>query len=177
MITRLLVLACALLAAQASIGAPLDDALAAYEAKDYARAHGLLKPLADAGNAPAQMHIGLLYYLGQGVPENERVAVDWLTKSAGQGNLDAMYHLGNVYVFGNDAAKFTAEPDVEAAKWYFEAGRAGHRDAQYALGLLFLAGKGVVQSRELAVEWIRKAAERGHPEAQGFIQGLGRQNH
>jgi len=61
------------------------------------------------------------------------------------------------------------DPDREAALWYFQAASAGHAEAQYHLGLLFLAGKGVVDSRKEAMNWFRKAAAQGHPEAKRAV--------
>lgn len=159
------------LAAAATAG-PFEDGVAAYELGDYRRAFSLLQPLAREGNAAAQLRLGQLYYYGSGVKEDEHLAVDWLRKSAAQGNTEAMYQLGNAFTFGNDTPKMASDPDVEAARWYFQAAQAGHREAQYALGLMFLAGKGVEQSQEQAFAWIRKAASQGHPEARSFISGL-----
>ena len=62
-------------------------------------------------------------------------------------------------------AQTVPDPDREAAIWYFQAASAGHADAQYHLGLLFLAGKGVIDSRTESARWMRKAAAQGHLEA------------
>lgn len=150
----------------------LEEGLAAYDSGDHKKAYAILAPIARAGDAVAQLKLGLLHYFGNGVKEDERAAVAWFRKSAESGNLDAMYQLGNAYTFGNEAAKLVADADVEAARWYHRAADAGHRDAQYALGLMFLAGKGVVQSQEEAAEWIARAAAQGHAEAQNFVRGL-----
>jgi uncharacterized protein len=156
---------------------PLGDAIKAYDAGQYQQAVTLLKPLAEAGDSVAQLRLGMLYYYGNGVPEDESAAVAWLTRSASQGNLDAMYHIGNILTFGVDTAKLSADADLDAVKWYFTAARAGHADAQYALGLMFLAGKGVIQSREEGIAWIRRAAALGHREALSFVGGLGPNEH
>jgi uncharacterized protein len=163
-----------LVAAWVAAADPLGDALRAYDSGNYEKAATLLRPLADAGDSVAQLKLGLLYYYGFGVGEDEGNALAWLKKSAAQGNLDAMYHIGNLLTFGVDTAKLSADADVDAARWYFEAARAGHGDAQYALGLMFLAGKGVVQSQEEGIAWIRRAAALGHREAQSFLGGLER---
>jgi len=169
---RIVFLLCAWFAAACvSAADPLGDALKAYDSGNYKKAVTLLRPLADRGDSVAQLKLGMLYYYGYGVPEDEPRAVSWLKMSAAQGNLDAMYQLGNVYTFGAETHKLTADADVEAVKWYFEAARAGHKDGQYALGLMFLAGKGVVQSQDEGLAWIRRAAALGHREAQNFVSG------
>jgi len=63
------------------------------------------------------------------------------------------------------------DPDVEAAKWFFQAASRGHADAEYSLGLLFLAGKGVTQNQDEALKWINRAAEHGHASARDFLSG------
>lgn len=173
MTARIIFLLCFWFAAACvSAADPLGDALKAYDSGDYKKAVTLLRPLADKGDSVAQLKLGMLYYYGYGVPEDEPRAVSWLKLSAAQGNLDAMYHLGNIFTFAADTAKLSPDADVEAVKWYFEAARAGHPDAQYALGLMFLAGKGVVQSQDEGVAWIRRAAALGHREAESFVKGL-----
>jgi hypothetical protein len=164
---------CTLLSLGSALAAdPLGDALRAYDSGKYPEAVRLLQPLADKGDSIAQLKLGLLYYYGYGVEESEPKAIEWLKKSAAQGNLDAMYHIGNILTFGVETHKLSADADVDAARWYFEAARAGHRDAQYALGLMFLAGKGVVQSQDEGIGWIRRAAALGHREAQSFVSGV-----
>jgi TPR repeat protein len=134
-----------------------------------AAAATLLRPLAEAGNAEAQLRLALLHYNGHGVKEDERLAVELLGRSARAGNVEAMYQLGNVYTFGNVAAQLVPDPDLEAAKWYHQAAVAGNRDAQYSLGLLFMAGKGVVKSTAEANYWMQQAARAGHPDARSYV--------
>jgi hypothetical protein len=133
---------------------------------------GIAARPAFADAAAEQLRKGLMHYHGQGVPEDEAKALEWLKRSAAQGNTDAMYHIGNILTFGASAHLSVPDPEVEAARWYFEAARFGHADAQYALGLMFLSGKGLAQSREQGLAWIRTAAAQGHAEAGGFVSVL-----
>lgn len=149
--------------------APLDDAIRQYDGGQYESAAKQFAPLAEAGDAVAQEKLGVMYFYGRGVPEDEARALQWARRSADQGNLDAMFFIGNMYVFGDQVPKTVSDPDQEAARWYFEAARRGHAEAEYGLGLLFLAGKGVVQDQEEAMKWIRLAAEHGHPGARSFL--------
>jgi hypothetical protein len=50
------------------------DGVAAYRAGDYATAFALWEPLAEAGDARAQFHLGALYYEGRGVARNTATA-------------------------------------------------------------------------------------------------------
>jgi hypothetical protein len=160
-------LSAALLALAASPAAAetLEAGLRAADLGRYPQAVEMLKPFANNGNPVAQAKLGNLYFYGQGLPEDEVMAVFWWKKAAAQGNADAMFQLANAYLYDNKTAKTVADPDREAAVWYFQAASTGHAEAQYHLGLLFLAGKGVVESHKEAANWFRKAADQGHAPA------------
>lgn len=149
---------------------PLDDALKALEAGHSPKAIEVLLRLANEGNPLAQFRLGGLYFHGQGVVEDENMAIYWWKKSAANGNAEAMYQIAHAYLFGSSAAKSVADPDREAALWYFQAASAGHSEAAYTLGLLFLAGKGVVEDRNEALRWFRSAASKGHVEARKAVE-------
>lgn len=166
---RLCVLGYLLLAGPTFAGDPLGDAIESIRKTQYAEAVRSLEPLAKSGNPGAQYHLGLLYYNGKGVAENEKRAVELLTAAARQGNVDAMYQLGNAFIFGNDTTRLVADADVEAANWYFKAAKAGNADAQYSLGLMFLAGKGLAKNDKEAAYWMQQAAKNGHKDAKDYV--------
>lgn len=168
------IIAVLLLSAASAFAAPdpLGDALRALEAGRHGQAVQLLTPLATAGNSLAQYRLGMMYYHGNGVPEDEKQAIFWWKKAAAQGYAEAMFQLGSAFLFGSQTARFVPDPDREAATWYFQAASAGHAEAQYHLGLLFLAGKGVIDNREEAARWLRKAASQGHPEAKKALASV-----
>lgn len=149
----------------------LQDGQSAIHRKDYPAAIRLLDPLAQAGNAQAQLRMGLLHYHGHGVRENDALALAWFEKAARQGLAEAQFHLGNMYAYGLANTGPEADPARLAAQWYFEAARQGHADAQYSLGILFLTGTGVVQSPQEAERWIEKAAKQGHADATAYLKG------
>jgi TPR repeat protein len=151
--------------ASSALADPLNDAVKALDSGRHGQAIQLLTPLANNGNPLAQYRLGMIYYLGKGVPEDEAQAIRWWKKAAAQGYTEAMFALGSAYLFGSQAAKTVPDGDREAAIWYFQAASAGHAEAQYHLGLLFLGGKGVIESRTEAAFWFRKAADQGHTEA------------
>lgn len=150
----------------------LAGAIKAIEAGHHSQAVQLLTPIANGGNSMAQYRLGMLHYMGQGVPEDEVQAIFWWKKAAAQGYSEAMFQLGSAYLFGSQAAKTVPDPDREAATWYFQAASAGHAEAQYHLGLLFLAGKGVVDSKAEATRWLKKAAGQGHAEAKKALAAV-----
>jgi TPR repeat protein len=76
------------------VAGPLEDGKAAYDKGDYATALRLLRPLANQGNADAQINLGMKYLSGKGVEQNDAEAIRWVRLAADQGNADAQLHLG-----------------------------------------------------------------------------------
>lgn len=68
---------------------PLEDGKAAYDRHDYQSAMALWMPLAQGGNAKAQVYVGSLFADGKGVMIDSGEAVDWYQKAAQQGDKDA----------------------------------------------------------------------------------------
>jgi TPR repeat protein len=99
-----------------AVEAALQAAQAADARQDYATELKLLRPLAEQGNALAQVMLGRMYASGQGVPKDYAEAVRWYRKAAEQGNALAqlMYHFGQGVP--KDPAELTLTPQPEAAK-------------------------------------------------------------
>ena len=68
----------------------MQEARKAYTDKDYEKVFQLVLPLAAAGNADAQYTLGYLYYHGLGVQKSETQAMNWIQRSAAQGNKKAL---------------------------------------------------------------------------------------
>ncbi|OGS92306.1 MAG: hypothetical protein A2Z95_01300 [Gallionellales bacterium GWA2_60_18] len=160
-------------AATAALADPLTDALSAIDAGKHKQGAQMLTPLASGGNQTAQYRLGLLYYYGKGVKEDEKQAVDLWRKAAAQGHVDSMFQLGSAFLLGSQTEKMVDDPDYEAATWYIQAANAGHAEAQYHLGLLFMAGKGVIKDYQQATYWLQKAAAQGHAEAKKAVGSIG----
>jgi len=93
--------------------AKLEEARVAVEAQDFGRAVELLRPLAQAGDAQAQVGLGHLYSTGSGVPRDEAEAARWYRLAADQGHPIAQYNLAIAYLKGLGVE---ADP-VEAMMW------------------------------------------------------------
>jgi TPR repeat protein len=66
------------------------EGVAAFEAKNYARAFELFSQAAEMGQADAQCNLGMLYITeGTGIKHDDEKAVYWLRKAAVQGNEEA----------------------------------------------------------------------------------------
>ena len=79
---------------------PLEDGYAASARRDYETALSLWLPLAQRGNADAQFGIGMLYYRGQGVPQNYAEAMRWMLQAADERHYFAQFTLGSMFEHG-----------------------------------------------------------------------------
>ena len=73
---------------------PFEDTQAADQKGDYATELQILHPLAEQGNALAQLGLGVMYAKGQGVPQDYTQALIWYRKAAEQGDVRAQFGLG-----------------------------------------------------------------------------------
>ena len=85
--------------------AGFDEGSAAYEAKDYTTALSEFLPLASDGDAKSQAKLGVMYYNGEGLPQNYSQAASWFRKAGTQGHSDSLNNLGLGYEFGQYGAK------------------------------------------------------------------------
>jgi hypothetical protein len=88
-----------------------------------------LRKAAERGDAEAQYKLGLAYFEGEGVRQDQTEAVKWFRKAAEQGHANAQSNLGAAY-FEGDGVK---QDRAEAVKWYRKAAEQGHAPAQSAL--------------------------------------------
>ena len=139
----------------------LMDAFAAYNKGDYATALGLLRPLADQGNAKAQTNLGFMYATGQGVTRDDAQALFWYRKAADQGNAGAQFSLGLIYANGQGVTRDYAA----AVLWYRKAAEQGDADAQTNLGLMYAVGQGVPKDYVQAHMWLNLAASNSETKA------------
>ncbi len=81
---------------------------------------------------------------------------------AEQGNTEAQFQAGLIYVNGQGIAK----DYKQAVVWFDKAAKQGHREAQTKLGFMYATGKGVEQNYNSAFYWWYKASEQGDVIAQ-----------
>lgn len=102
--------------------------IAAWENGDRKLAFSILLEIANAGDAEAQMYIGFLHYHADDELCNVELALEYLTKSADQGWLQAQSTLGYLYsteFCELDQAKFLA------FHWLFKAARQGDKHSYF----------------------------------------------
>ncbi len=121
-----------------------------------------LRKSANDGNSESQLSLAGMYYVGRGgVSKDIPTSVQWLTRSAEQGNVTAELILGLLYFRGEGITK-----DLTTAKeWFAKAGHHGNAEAQYYLGIMFLRGLGVPVDREKAYVWLNLSKAQGNEEA------------
>ena len=149
----------------------------AYNAKNWKDAATWCSAAAEQGNADAQIKLGVMYYEGQGVHQNNTKALKCFRKAADQGNVGAQNIIGNMAVCGDTQSqilvglmffegKGVSQNYAEALKWYRYAADKGDADAQVKIGDMYYKGQGVSQDYTEALKWYRKAAEQGYADAQ-----------
>ncbi|MEO9574124.1 MAG: tetratricopeptide repeat protein [Tateyamaria sp.] len=74
-----------------------DKGWAAYESGDFETALQEFRPLAEQGNADAQLRLGRMHDKGEGVTQHHVEAVKWYRLSAEQGEKFALYYLADAY--------------------------------------------------------------------------------
>lgn len=93
---------------------PIADGAAANNRGDYATAWKLWRPLAERGNASAQVFLGGLFESGHGVEMNPSEAARWYGLAALQGDANGQFFLGRMY----DEGKGLPQDSVLAYKWF-----------------------------------------------------------
>ena len=78
-----------------------------------AKSAKLYRPLAKQGNAYARLNLGMMYYRGQGVPQDYMEAVMWYRLAAKQDNANAQLDLGMMYENGQGVL----QDNTQAYKW------------------------------------------------------------
>ncbi len=122
----------------------------------------LLEKSANAGFAPAQHLLGVVYLNGHGVNRDPARAWQFFQTAAKAGSNDARNALGQMLHKGNGVPADAAA----AAEWFALAAGEGNREAMANLGYLYMNGLGVEKNPQKGLELTRAAAEAGVTEAQ-----------
>jgi len=144
------------------------DHLLKDEATEWSAIEALWRPYVDKGDVEAQFRLAdayLDYDFDEG-PEKDREMRNLLRTAADNGHHEATYRLCNSY-----------EEGTERDALLLKAGELGSIEAQRDLGALYATGDWTgPKDPAQGAEWYRKAAERGHSDAQynlGFMYLLG----
>ena len=128
------------------------------------RAVAACERLAQQGDAIAQYNLGLMYFAGQGLPQDDAKAAQWFRSAAEQGDAPAQYNLALIYQSGRGVTRDLAE----AVKWYRKAAEQGYVYAQSSLGFMYGNGEGVPPDFVQAYLWLSLAAASGDDDASAY---------
>ena len=150
-------------------GADLKSAKRAYDQKNYGIALKELTPLAEQGNAEAQVLLGNMYLTGRGVLKDPDRAVKLFKASAEQGNADAQFFLGSIYLLPHTDIS-------EGLKWLRLSAEQGNQDAQLLLGKSYLEGLQELPADPVQADmWFRLAAHQNLPFYENELHAAERQ--
>jgi len=146
----------------------LRSGLRAYDRGDYARAMKEFVPLAQRGNAIAQLSLGIMYHEGRGVQQDDLQAVRWLRKAAEAGDADAQFQLSRMHMHGWGVQS----DEAEIVHWLRLSATQGHARAQFYLGIANRDGRGIPANGSEAKRWLYFSADQGQADVQvalGFM--------
>ncbi|PYR64584.1 MAG: hypothetical protein DMG20_16230 [Acidobacteria bacterium] len=88
-----------------------------------------------------------MYMIGQGVEKDSDQAIKWYKAAADQGNADAQFFLGAIYLL--------PQRDIpEGLKWLRLSADQGMQDAQFLLGMAYLKGQNFTHDPVQAYMWL-----------------------
>jgi uncharacterized protein len=125
------------------------------EDKNYPLALKWISKAAYQNNAEAQYDLGLMYALGQGVPQSYGNAFDWYQKAAAQGNKEAQTNLAHMYLEGI----FVEKNLDKGAELLFAAAKQGQVNAQNRLAIVYLEGSFLPKDLNKALYWAKQVKE------------------
>jgi hypothetical protein len=118
---------------------------------------GQLLAAAGKGDPKAQLRIGLMYLVGDGVDRDSDDAAMWLHRAAEQGDASATFNLAYLYWEG-----IRVSGNVQEAFRLFRAlAEQGHVFAQFNVATLYQQGLDVEQDLQEAARWYRESATQG----------------
>lgn len=147
---------------------------------DLPTARKMFLAAAEQGHPPAQTQAGAMLYWGQGGAADKAAALDWVKKSADQGDSygEALYGLWSLI---EARTKSSDEPAPQALSYLRKAAGHGEMLAQRALFTVYFYGaSGAKQDLGRAFSYAKLAAEQGDPASMNdvatcYMMGYGAQ--
>ena len=146
--------------AQYHLGKLIQDAAYANDAiyeTSLKEAFKLYRMSALQSFAPAQLELGRMYILGEGVKGDKDKGIEWLKKAAAQGSTESEFEIADAIEL-EDVEQSRSEEIFEC---YKRAAEHGHVDAQHKLGECYELGRGIPVNDAEAFCWYLRAAELG----------------
>jgi len=159
---------CAILLAGTATASTVEQGLQWFKQGDYQQARDTWLALSEGGDARATFYLSRLYAQGQGVPQDPRLAMEYLASAAAQGDMLAQFNLGNHYYQG----KWIEQDPRLAETWWLAAAEQDMPRAQHNLGALYMRGQGVPRDLPLAWYWLERAASNGSTASRELLSRL-----
>jgi TPR repeat protein len=141
------------------------DSLKAMLEESPARAAQAILMAAREGVLDAQALLGQILLDGNGIAQDQALALRWFTIAAHGGHLMARNMLGRCHEHGWGCAADAST----AARHYRIAAEAGLDWAMYNYANLLATGRGVVEDQRQAFNLYRQAAELGHAKSMNLL--------
>lgn len=129
---------------------------------------GELLNAAQNGDPVSQRKLGQCYLLGKGIEKNNEEGIQWLQKSAENGNLDALVLLFGIYFKGECGTAKNTEKGVSYLIKVADKKTTDQKTQetiagfQAILGNLYETGNGVKKDAKEALKWLEKSASAGN---------------
>jgi TPR repeat protein len=120
-----------------------------------------LQAKAQAGDPNAQLNLGRAYEDGDGVRQNDQLAVKWYWAAAERGNAIAQNNLGLMIRSGRGVE----QDKQEAVRWYRKAAKQKNPSAMFNLGTAYYNGDGIGIDDTSAFAWFLLAQALGNKPA------------
>ena len=137
-------------------------------ANNFAEAMKWYRRSADQGYTPAMKAIGDINYQGLGRKRDVSEAEKWYRRAAERGDADAMVSLGQL--LSAEDPMFGRRNESEAVRWYGKAAEQGHPLGMTHLAMALQSGRGVAVDKAAALEWFRRAAEKGNAVSASMVK-------
>jgi TPR repeat protein len=141
--------------------AGFQDGLTAFYDFNYAAALDEWIPLAEAGDSRAQYQLALMYYRGEGLPQDYEKAALWYRRAAERGDVDAQLNFGLMLAQGLGVT----QSYFEAFKWFELAVINAPNSEFYDKAYLNRENAASMLDRK-AIEKAERWAQDWHPKAQ-----------
>lgn len=132
-------------------------------AQDLGKAYELLSLASDKGNSDAQYRLGMMYFRGEGVEQNQDKANELISEAANKGNSDAIAWM---VMMSNDSAH-PSDPVFDLYKWSKLGAEHGDVRSMIVFADALIKGEtpdGKPHMQE-AITWLTKAKDMGDAEA------------
>jgi len=151
-----------------------SDALDYFEQKNYVKAVYLFMKAAEQGHSKAMYNLGICYYDGHGVNQDQAESARWYEKAAMLGHAMAQFNIAMCYIHGRGVN----QNEAKAVEWLLKSAEQGEVPAICNLGNCYYHGIGVEQDYHKAIEYFHQAADLGDVFAQynmgnAYIHGKG----